>query len=346
MSRALTTALKSLCEAHVRVICLDNYFDDPLSMAKTSTGCAYPDYEHPKSIRWLDFARDVDESVVALSGQDEAYVIIEGFLLFHHKSVMERCDLAFFIELRKELAKERRMSTKPVPEDYFEDLLWPRYLQYGQARPGAVLLDGQHPEDVLASHALAGLYARFGIAMQGGEEHAGTDLSLSTATPGRSVPLPGSWLRSVGSGRPVVLILSGSFNPVHRMHIECLVLSRRYLMKEHGLNVNLAFLAPSSDGYIASKVCPHPNPNHNTLTTAGALAADSVLTPNSNYSPNSASSSRCGRLAKTRNMHFCWQSGAGGCAISPSPSPNLDLTLTTSISTNPNHIYLHLNHQP
>jgi len=64
-------------------------------------------------------------------------LILEGFLIF--SPVMRRktdeieylnlFDKFFFISLDKSIAKIRRMKTTRVPDDYYEDILWPEYIK-------------------------------------------------------------------------------------------------------------------------------------------------------------------------------------------------------------------------
>ena len=60
----------------------------------------------------------------------------------------------------------------------------------------------------------------------------------------------------LSSKKLVVLLLSGSFNPVHRMHFDMLEIARQYIEKKFGEEVIIigGFLATSSDGHVRSKV--------------------------------------------------------------------------------------------
>jgi nicotinic acid mononucleotide adenylyltransferase len=61
--------------------------------------------------------------------------------------------------------------------------------------------------------------------------------------------------RRIASGADrtfAILILSGSFNPIHVDHIHCLELARSHA-ESHGWTVLAGFLAPSTDSYVRSK---------------------------------------------------------------------------------------------
>merc|ERR1719210_2561739 len=103
---------------------------------------SFPDFESPGALQWKAFAQTVDKAVGSLLGEQVAFVVIEGFLLYHFETVMARCDMGLYLEIGKEECKYRRMTTKTVPEEYFEELLWPSFLSYGQPPRGAILLDG------------------------------------------------------------------------------------------------------------------------------------------------------------------------------------------------------------
>jgi nicotinic acid mononucleotide adenylyltransferase len=49
-----------------------------------------------------------------------------------------------------------------------------------------------------------------------------------------------------------ILVLPGSFNPIHRQHMRILEIARTYLRAE-GWSVRSAFLSPSSDDYVKGK---------------------------------------------------------------------------------------------
>src|SRR5690348_11724332 len=51
----------------------------------------------------------------------------------------------------------------------------------------------------------------------------------------------------------VILLLSGSFNPVHWMHVESFNLVRRFL-EQRNMTVLAGYIAPSSDNYVYGKL--------------------------------------------------------------------------------------------
>lgn len=55
--------------------------------------------------------------------------------------------------------------------------------------------------------------------------------------------------------QPVVLIGTGSMNPIHKMHIAMFDIAAMYLEKHCGMHVLAAYLSPSCDKYVKSKLC-------------------------------------------------------------------------------------------
>jgi nicotinic acid mononucleotide adenylyltransferase len=53
---------------------------------------------------------------------------------------------------------------------------------------------------------------------------------------------------------PIILVLSGSFNPVHSGHVAILVKCKEYMEKNYNYVVKAAYLAPSSDTYVKGKL--------------------------------------------------------------------------------------------
>jgi len=58
------------------------------------------------------------------------YIILEGFMLFYDPRIVNLIDVKFWLDIDKETCYTRRMSTTPVPEDYFLEFLWPNYVYY------------------------------------------------------------------------------------------------------------------------------------------------------------------------------------------------------------------------
>ena len=52
----------------------------------------------------------------------------------------------------------------------------------------------------------------------------------------------------------VIVLLSGSFNPVHSGHVDVLELSKKFLEEKHKKQVVCGYLAPSSDSYVKGKL--------------------------------------------------------------------------------------------
>jgi nicotinic acid mononucleotide adenylyltransferase len=51
----------------------------------------------------------------------------------------------------------------------------------------------------------------------------------------------------------IILVLAGSFNPVHNGHIDALIKAKTY-MEDVGYTIGCAYLAPSSDSYVKAKL--------------------------------------------------------------------------------------------
>ena len=56
--------------------------------------------------------------------------------------------------------------------------------------------------------------------------------------------------------KKIILLTTGSFNPIHRMHLEILNIAYKYLQQNYNYNILCAFISPSSDDYVKSKLPP------------------------------------------------------------------------------------------
>lgn len=60
-------------------------------------------------------------------------LILDGFLLFKHKTITDLCDYKFFLTLTKEQCWERRKNRIYEPPDvpgYFDKIVWPEFMKY------------------------------------------------------------------------------------------------------------------------------------------------------------------------------------------------------------------------
>ena len=54
----------------------------------------------------------------------------------------------------------------------------------------------------------------------------------------------------------IVLLTTGAFNPIHRMHLEILNIAYKHLISQKNYNVLCAFISPSADCYVKHKRPP------------------------------------------------------------------------------------------
>ena len=79
-------------------------------------------------IEWDYLIEDIENIKYTINYNKQKFVLVEGFLLFK-QPLFYQFNKSIFIWISKEEAKKRRMETKPVPEDYYENLVWPNYLK-------------------------------------------------------------------------------------------------------------------------------------------------------------------------------------------------------------------------
>jgi hypothetical protein len=101
-------------------------------------------------------------------------VIVEGFLLFHDPLIAEALHCCLWLDLPYHAARARRMATAPLPDKYYDQYLWPRYLEYeartfgdssgaenyysAMSRGGAIArIDSTQPPAVVLQGALVAL---------------------------------------------------------------------------------------------------------------------------------------------------------------------------------------------
>lgn len=146
-----------MCTIELRLIGQDRYFR-PKKPIHRETG--YENWESTESVDFEQLEAVVDDflngSIVQSSyacnkhesrfifspvaphtSPDMKYVpvkkllILEGLLLFTRPKLIEQCHSLFFLH-DKHICFERRQSTMPVPEEYFEKVIWPSYHLYNR----------------------------------------------------------------------------------------------------------------------------------------------------------------------------------------------------------------------
>ena len=114
--------IKYLKSDEKHIIHLDNFFSLELLYEHKNN------WEIPEVISWDDLIEDIENPKYTIDFMKRKYIVVEGFLLFK-QPLCYKFDKSIFIWISKEEAKKRRMETKPVPEEYYEDLVWPNFLR-------------------------------------------------------------------------------------------------------------------------------------------------------------------------------------------------------------------------
>ena len=114
--------IKYLNSDEKHIIHLDNFFSLELLYEHKNN------WEIPEVIEWGYLIEDIKNIKYTINYNKQKFVLVEGFLLFK-QPLFYQFNKSIFIWISKEEAKKRRMETKPVPEDYYENLVWPNYLK-------------------------------------------------------------------------------------------------------------------------------------------------------------------------------------------------------------------------
>ena len=114
--------IKYLNSDEKHIIHLDDFFSLELLYEHKNN------WEIPEVIEWGYLIEDIENIKYTINYNKQKFVLVEGFLLFK-QPLFYQFNKSIFIWISKEEAKKRRMETKPVPEDYYENLVWPNYLK-------------------------------------------------------------------------------------------------------------------------------------------------------------------------------------------------------------------------
>ena len=114
--------IKYLNSDEKHIIHLDDFFSLELLYKYKNN------WEIPEVIEWDYLIEDIENIKYNISYKNQKFVLVEGFLIFK-QPLFYKFNKSIFIWVSKEEGKKRRMETKPVPEDYYESLVWPNYLR-------------------------------------------------------------------------------------------------------------------------------------------------------------------------------------------------------------------------
>ena len=123
-----------------------NYQKVMFSKVKTSLGNIYGNWEFPGSLDWDIFYQNIKIKLKNMNSKlqnnpqnknKKGILILEGFLIFSpllrkkndEIEYLNIFDVVIFIALDKATAKMRRTKTTSVPDDYYEEILWPEYIK-------------------------------------------------------------------------------------------------------------------------------------------------------------------------------------------------------------------------
>jgi uridine kinase len=92
----------------INIIHQDSYYQTNLpKIYDTELKEEVIDWEIPICINWDNFYKDITESK-----QNHDLTIVEGFLVYHEKTIQEIFELKFFINVDSEIFKERRRKSE------------------------------------------------------------------------------------------------------------------------------------------------------------------------------------------------------------------------------------------
>ncbi|RUS84560.1 hypothetical protein EGW08_007655 [Elysia chlorotica] len=130
-----TTLASRLCKILPRAssICQDHYFYEPNDPRVGRDEDGNQVWEELQAIDMDQMMKDVNAWIQTHQNSTEhTFLVIEGFLIFNHRSLASLFDKKFFIKIDRETCAERRSKRTYNPPDYpgyFESKVWPMYLK-------------------------------------------------------------------------------------------------------------------------------------------------------------------------------------------------------------------------
>ena len=91
----------------------------------------WQNWEEPAAMNWEDCQQVIREAMARAAEEKVEYILVEGYTIMMKDWPMPQvpCTKAIFMCIDKETSRTRRARTKPVPEGYFEQLIWPEHIK-------------------------------------------------------------------------------------------------------------------------------------------------------------------------------------------------------------------------
>lgn len=119
---------------------VDDYLIEPISVYDSKLNEIIKDWDHKDAYNISRMELEAINQVELLKKNTTEstveYVIFEGWLLFSIENLVKLCNLKFMIDINKEEAYSRRLSTNKIGNRpdvfkyYFEEYLWKRFIEY------------------------------------------------------------------------------------------------------------------------------------------------------------------------------------------------------------------------
>lgn len=124
----------------VDIFCQDDFVKSKTALSQIE---GVPDWERPSTIKWDSLTSKIEKSKADV-------IIIEGLFTFYPASIRALLDKKIFIEIGKELFKERKSIDKRWEEEptWYADHVWKSYVKYGKTKGDDseyLILDGSIP---------------------------------------------------------------------------------------------------------------------------------------------------------------------------------------------------------
>ncbi|MFY0598162.1 MAG: hypothetical protein JXR03_00730 [Cyclobacteriaceae bacterium] len=124
----------------VAIFCQDDFVKPKASLPIIE---GIPDWERPNTIKWDTLTSKIEKSTADV-------IIVEGLFTFYPASLRSILDQKIFIEIEKDLFKERKSIDKRWDDepDWYADHVWKSYQKYGKTKgdeSGYMFLDGSSP---------------------------------------------------------------------------------------------------------------------------------------------------------------------------------------------------------
>jgi uridine kinase len=124
-------------------------------------------WEHPVIYDAKEMIKHMKEALSKYNRQQNSYLFVEGFLLYHYDEILPMVDVKIFLDGSCDILRQRRMTRKwnNCTREMWDDLIWPEFekRRHGMIEKADIILDGALELNAIIEEAIQEIHSRSNV---------------------------------------------------------------------------------------------------------------------------------------------------------------------------------------